>query len=329
MKILVITERTCSRTLKQIIALSKKNDVHLLTKRIPSGDYCKTVTYYDGTEDKLREALRMYNFVDIVYVHNEPGWTVYSVREILKNKRIVLDVHDAMIWRSNDEAHRSAEERLVFSWVDGMVVPSASCKEIINTNIPCVVLPPYCNEIVYQTRSWIRQGGIVYQGRVDLPDAPEFMDYCKYENLCKKFKESGIPFHMYMPGKDLSRHKELYNPICFFHKGLPYEQMISAMGFYDWGLCGNIPEHKEWNVAMPNKLFEYMAGGIPIIALNAKEVGDFVEANGVGISVRSIDEVKEFWDKRNECQKNVFLKRRNFTMENNIYVVENLFNQLV
>lgn len=327
MQILVVSERTCVRTLKQIIALSKSHKVHLITKRMPYGDWCETITRYDGTSNQLRRALKLYKHVDLVHVHNEPGWVMWNVKEVLPNKKIILDIHDSMIWRSKNIKHRSSEERLMFNWADGIVVPSKTCQRLLKPEVHCLVLPPYCNEFVYQDRSWGWKGGIVYQGRVDLPDAAEFMGYCKMDKTAKVFDKAKIPFHIYMPGKekDLSRWRELYEPICIFHKGLQYEEMLSAMGFYDWGLCGNVDKFRDWDVAMPNKLFEYMAGGIPIIALNCKEVGRFVEKHGVGISVSNVSQIKERWDEREGCQRNVMLKRYEFTMEKHIYKLEELY----
>jgi len=332
MKILIVTQRNCIRTLKQLIALSHTNEVHLITKRLPSGKWCKTVTYYNGDESSLREALKLYDFVDIVYVHSEPSWIVFNVREVLSDKKVILDIHDAQVWRSADPRYRSAEERLAFKWADALVVPSNACKRVLAPSLPCVVLPPYCNEFVYQARSWGWRGGIVYEGRVDLPAEEKFMDYAKYDLLAKELDKRKIAFHIYLPAKsdkDIEPWRKIYEKICFFHKGLLYEQMLSVLGFYDWGLCGNIKSYRNWNLAMPNKVFDYMAGGIPIIALNAKEAGKFVEKHGIGISVKSLDEIEKRWNERQECQKNVFLKRHNFTMEKHIHVVEDLMRSLL
>ena len=254
-----------------------------------------------------------------MYAASEPSWVVPVIREILPKKKLVLDIHDAQVWRSSDPRYKSAEERLSFAWADSLVVPSDTCKKILEPKQPCLVLPPYVNDFCYQSRGWAWKGGIVYQGRVDLPSSKEFMSYSRYEELAKQLKDE-IPLHIYMPGKeeDLKPWYDIYRPLCTFNKGLQYEAMLSALGFYDWGLCGNITKHQEWDVAMPNKLFDYMAGGIPIIALNCKEVAKFVKKHKVGIAVSSIQEIKDRWEEREQCQRNVFLKRFNFTMEKHI-----------
>ena len=330
MKILIVTERSCARSLKQIFALSQKNDVHLITKRITDVNGPKTTTHYNGTSESLDNALLLYKDVDIVYCHSEPSWTVFEIRRILPDKKIVLDIHDAQIWRTTDPLFQSAEERLAFNWVDGLVVPSSPCKRILKSSLPTVVLPPYVNEEFYATMSWQRKGGIAYEGRVDVPNNPSFMDYTKYEKACKQFEEVGIPFHIYMPKSEREPElKKIYDKLCIVHTPLSFEKMIMAMGFHDWGLCGNVDNFREWNLSMPNKLFEYIAGGLPIIALNAREVGRFVEKHKIGISVKSVEEIKARWDEREQCQKNVLLKRYDWTMEKHIHLVEDLFKSIL
>jgi len=330
MKILVVSERSCIRTLKQLLALGAKHEVHLITKRISGYPNVRTTTYYNGEVDSLANALLLYKDVDIVYAASEPSWVLFEIKRVLSNKKVVLDIHDAQIWRSKEPELQSAEERLAFNWADALVVPSETCKEILQREFllskqPIVVLPPYVNEHFYDNIAWVRKGGIVYQGRIDIPSSPDFMNYTKMDKLAKELNKNGIPFHIYCPLNDRNEElKSIYEPIAIWHKGKSYENLIKTLGFHDWGICGNLDQFREWDLAMPNKLFEYMAGGIPIIALNAKESGNFIEKHGIGISVRTIDEIKTRWDEREQCQRNVFLKRFDFTMEKHIHIVEDL-----
>ena len=328
MKVLVVAHRVCSRTLKQMIALSGKVELHLITHTIPNADVFETISFFH-TPEGLKKALERFKDVDIIHAVSEPSWVVIACREVLPDKKIVYDWHDAQIWRSEKLEDASAEERLVAHWVDGIIVPSESCKQLIKTKFPCIVLPPYVNKKDIAYNAWGYAGGIVYEGRVDLPTQKDFMSYAKYDGLCREFKKEGLPFNMYCPSAEKPEYLKVYKDICAWNKGLPHELLIGYLGIYDWGLCGNLNKYREWDVAMPNKLFEYMAGGIPIIALNAKETGNFVEKHGVGISVKTVQEIKDRWDERDACQRNVMLKRNEFVMENHIHKVIELYENLL
>jgi len=328
MKVLVVSHRLCSRTMKQMVALKDHVELHLITHTIPESDIFKTVSFFHSAEG-LKDALTRYKDMEIIHAVSEPSWVVIACKEILPEKKIVLDWHDAQIWRSEKAEDSSTEERLVSRWVDGIIVPSHSCKVLIDTKLPCIDLPPYCNDQSISYQSWGYIGGIVYEGRVDVPEMKEFMNYCKYVDLCKEFDQAGIAFSIYSPFSEKPKHKEIYKDICSWNRGMPHNEMINIMGVYDWGLCGNLKEYREWDVAMPNKLFEYLSAGIPVIALNARETGEFIEYHGVGISVKTVDEIKERWDEREECQRNVMLKRNQFTMEKHIEKVLDLYKEVL
>jgi len=330
MKIVEVGHHCCIRLTKQAIALlDRGHKVHLIgNQQSATPEQFATLTLFLVTS-QLREALKLHKDADIIHIHNEPSWMVLVAKEVLPNVPVVLDVHDAMIFRSTEEKYKSAEERIAFDMADGLVFVGEKCREIINPKVPNCVLPSYVNEMFYQFNAWQWIGGLTYEGRVDTPEQKEFMHYCNYVNLCNELKTAEIPFHVYSPKSGDEKIRECYEPICKFHKSLTYDKLLPLLGCHDWGLCGNLTEYREWDLAMPNKLFEYMAAGIPIIALNCGEVADFVEKHGVGIAVKSVKEIKERWDERQKCQKNVFLKRFQFTMEKNIGVLEDLYRKLI
>lgn len=329
MKIVKIGYHCCIRLIKEAIALLDKGyEVHLIGNRRPNvAEQFTTMTLF-FTISQLRETLKLHKDADIIHIHNEPSWMLLVAKEILPDIPVVFDVHDAMIFRTSEEKYKSAEERIAFEMADGMVFVSEKCREIINPKVPNCVLPSYVNETFYQLNAWQWIGGLAYEGRVDVPQQKEFMRYCNYIDLCNELKKEEVPFYVYSPssGKEL---KDYYEPICKLRNPLPYDKLLMLLGCHDWGLCGNLKKYREWDLAMPNKLFEYLAAGIPIIALNCGEVADFVEKYGVGIAVKSVQEIKERWDERAECQKNVFLKRFEFAMEKHIHILEELYEKLL
>lgn len=329
MKITFIANHFCIRATKQAIALRKRgHKVYGIGFRKPQFFDNLNVFFQCKTINQFREAVRIIDSkTDVYYVHTEPYYYVWILRE-LSTKPIVLDMHDSMQWRvPNKYAWKSAEERSAITMVDAIVVPSNRCKQLTPTDKPVVVLPPYVNEqfIQYTCTEWL--GGLVYEGRADKKADKSYMRYCKYHELSAECLKNNLPFYIYSPWKDNKQVKEYKDAIVMPPQD--YKSLLIKLSSHDWGLCGNTVKTREWNLAMPNKLFEYMAAGIPIVSINAAEVSKFVKKYKVGISVKSISELKERWDEREECQKNVLKIRHNFTMERNIGPLDKLFREIL
>jgi len=331
MRILLIAHHACSRMQKQANALIEVgHEVSCISHRIPENwaGYKNYVRFYTGKQ--LRDAVKLFEKdIDVIHVHNEPNWLAIVAREA-SNKPIVMDIHDSMAYRTDDPERQSNEERIAFDMVDGMVLVSDKCVEITQPKVPYAVLPPYVNRSDFKLCAWTYRGGIVYEGRIDLPGETDgIMDYCEYTELCNAMRDNGVPFNIYFPKKSKKTWDHYEENGAIMQNPLEFNSLLKALGMYDWGFCGNIKPWKDWQLAMPNKLFEYLAAGIPVIAMNAELVGKFVEEHGVGINVTSVEEIKERWDERAGCQKNVFLKRHEFCMENHIHVVEDLYKELL
>lgn len=331
MKIVTVGHHCCIRLQKQAFALlDNGHEVHLVGHSLPSTANQFTTASVFSNVSQMYEILRVHKDADIIHIHNEPSWPVTIAKRALPGVPVVLDMHDSMFFRSLEKKHISAEERISIEMADGLVFVGERCREVTDSKKPSCVLPSYVNGMFYQSNSWQWIGGLVYEGRVDTPEQRKFMYYCNYIDFCKKTQEAELPFHVYCPGINKNKKfKEYYEKICLLHPALPYDKLLGVLGCHDWGLCGNLTEYREWQLAMPNKLFEYMAGGIPIIALNCGEIADFVVEHGVGIAVKSVEEMMDRWDERAECQKNVMLKREDFAMEKHIHILEDFYRELI
>lgn len=340
MKIVKIARHCCIRVQKMALPLLERgHEVHVITHKYPSfGEKYRSVMLYENL-DQLYESIKLHKDADVFHAHNEPSWFVTAVKNVI-DKPVVLDVHDSMLVRvrKSDTKHVriSVDERNNFQLADGLVFPSSPmeklCKGEFGITVPSITLPPYVPKTFYRLDSWKWMGGITYEGRVDLPKElskeMEFFSYCDYTELAGKLKEAGIPFHLYTPRKD-DAIKKHYEGAALWRGAYPYDTLMRQLGRHDWGLCGNIGKHMAWEYAMPNKLFEYIAAGIPVIALNAPLAGKFLEKEKIGISVKSVDEIKARWSEHRECRRNIALKRFNWCMENHIGNLEELYKRVI
>jgi len=329
MNIVKVGYHCCIRLVKEAIALKKQgHTVHLIGFKKPSKhEIFDTFTLCRSTI-QLHNAIKVLSHNDIFHVHNEPNWLVPAVREVT-DKPIVFDVHDSMQYRSDDEKHKSCAERFAFELSDAFVFVSGPCRDISlhahpkQQKKPSIVLPPYVNEDFIKYRDWAWVGGLVYQGLMSTDKNPPYMQYANYKDFVKKTVELNLPFHVYT--SNINDYFKEYYEGAIIEGSATYHDLMNMLGHYDWGVLGNLGVYKDWNVAFPNKLFEYMAAGIPIVALNSEYSGKFIEEHGIGIAVSTLEELKARWSERALCQRSVFKKRWLFTMEKHIHLLESLY----
>jgi len=351
LKITVVSGHSCIRGHKEALPLIAKGyDIHLVAKKMPSFvNYYKTFSHYQNIEQCIQSIKLHANDTDIFHVHNEPSWFVCAIKEIT-DKPVVLDVHDTYLTRTTDEDHRAAlaegkphvrvttEERNAFQLADALVFVSETVERETKSEFaltqPSIVLPSYVPKDMYRyhTKEWM--GGLVYEGRVTTPAEYDGLrngtgaGYCDYLKVAEETRRLDMDFHLY-PGREDKEFMELYENLAVVHPGYQFEKLLDQISRHDWGLVGNLTDSPQWQKTLPNKLFDCIASGVPVVAVNAKESADLVKRFGVGISVESIDELAERWPEHRECRKNIWKNRQSLSMDENIVTLEKLYRDLI
>ena len=78
------------------------------------------------------------------------------------------------------------------------------------------------------------------------------------------------------------KHKNI-----FFHKAVPPSVLLKYTSSADIGIALIENTCLSYNFCMPNKLFEYVMVGLPVIVSNVKEMSDFVNRNKIGVTLKS------------------------------------------
>jgi hypothetical protein len=349
LKIVMVSGHGCIRVHKMAIPLIEKgHDVHLIAfKASTFWEQYKTFTLCYDVEQML-EAMKVYAHVaDVFHCHNEPSWFVSALKEIT-NKPVILDVHDSYLARSTPEEATerldtgtmhirvTAEERNNFQLADALVFPGEAFRGLVAGEFglrqPALTLPSYVPKRFYRYKSLDWHGGLVYEGRVNLPEENERpahsgFEYCDYTDVARRAKAMGMDFHLYA-GRGDDKFLKHYAETAFIHKPLLYEELLDAVGKHDWGLVGNTVKTKEWDVAMPNKLFEYMATGVPVVSMNASDCSKFVKDTGVGIAVDGPEELGERWKEHRDCRGRVFKERQAWSMNAHIHELEKFYREV-
>jgi glycosyltransferase involved in cell wall biosynthesis len=350
MKIAMVAGHACIRVQKMALPLIEKgHDVHLVSKKIPSFmERYSSFSMSLGVNHFINAIKNLSHEVDVFHCHNEPSWFVTMVKEHT-DVPVILDVHDSDVarWTNKEEEESrkgdnpiyrtSVEERNNFQLADALVFPSEPFAEQImeyfRLTQPHIVLPSYVPRELFQYHANEYLGGLVYEGRVDLVEDIEknpqrSYKYCDYSELAKEAHEAGLQFNIYAVRSD-EKMKKVYGDIAFLHSPKEFQALLPKVARHDWGLVGNSFPSPEWDVALPNKMFEYVACGVPVVAMNAAYCERFVVETGIGIAVKSIAELKDRWGEHQECRNRLLKIRQKLTMDNNIKSLEDLYASVV
>jgi hypothetical protein len=331
---------------ESIVLLNKGYNVHLITEKATQyTEYYSTISLWPSIEH-LYESIKLHKDADIFHVHNEPSFFVNAVKDIFPDKPVILDVHDSMLLRRTDEEVDKENDEQVYRYTidernnmqlaDGLVFVCKPMQEMAvetyGLTQPNIILYSMVPKMFYRIdfSRWI--GGLVYEGRVDLPGMLakewDFFKYTDYTSLAKKCIELGIDFHVYCP-RENQKVIEEYNKVCFMHEPQRYDKLIKKLGSHDWGLVGNLDKTREWDLAMPNKLFEYIAGCVPVVVINAGESSKVVEEHGIGITVGSLEELRDRWKEHREIRKTLIANRFKLSLDDNIEPLEELYRRFL
>lgn len=92
----------------------------------------------------------------------------------------------------------------------------------------------------------------------------------------------GYGYHRPALEADVAR-RGLGDKVRFFGP-IPNDVLLRYTASGDIGLCNIVGTSVSYDTSLPNKLFEYMMAGIPVIGSNSPEIGRVVAETGVGLT---------------------------------------------
>ena len=106
------------------------------------------------------------------------------------------------------------------------------------------------------------------------------------------FLRGKIEFHLYL-AEESSLNRYVYRLLSYVSEGflikrpLPREILVKEMNLLDYGVFFARPNTVNTRLALPNKLFEYLAASLPTISSEGLLVSDIAEKYSYGITVGS------------------------------------------
>lgn len=344
MNIAVVSWAGCTRCMKESkIAAEAGNNLWFfnnfqpqISKRVNLDEVFTHITVYNHPQ-VLYNLLNGLDFIDIVHVHNEPSWMVNVAQQAGHNK-IVFDAHDLGVvrngWENLNDAGR--EDLAAIGQSQGLIVPCEKYIEILEErgkmSIPWIVMYSYCSEKDFVPNPTHDLGGVVYEGSIYAPAPNHPFPYRIYDNVAKQIVGANIPFYIY-PSRGYERGMPYYQSLgCRTMPSTDPGTLIENLSRHKWGFVGSPVPHRQWNNTLSNKLFDYIAAGIPSFIYNAKATEDLFGNEGVGIVIKHLFEVEKYYNDEvlyKELQDNIMKVRSKWTMESQTAKLMEFYNKVL
>lgn len=130
-----------------------------------------------------------------------------------------------------------------------------------------------------------------------------------FEELEEKNKDIVLVFLVYGEGVEELRDRIKNNKNMYWHEKVPVSNYMKYVSSADWGIYLMENTCKNNDYALPNKVFDYVLGGLPVVVSNLTEIGNFVRSNKLGYVVDSNnkEEVVEILSKIDKSTKKEFI----------------------
>lgn len=289
--VLYVQNAPCGRTDKISRTLKAKgvmtqNAFFLAPSKMPEA-YCKENVF--DSYDSLLEFVNNSEF-DIVHCSNEPD--ILANLLIHSNKPAVVDTHDVMTVRDIEAISETYYlEYAANKFADGnlYVAPYYRDLQIARCGIPLertFVLPnlvlegqiPAPGKRPPKLSASDGELHVVYEGGISSDPASHRF----FEDIWGPITASHVHIHYYSPNSaDYCRALEKKSTYLHYEGDLYGQKLIAELGKYDIGSLLLNPVDQNAMMASPNKLYEYLAAGLPIVT-NLTAPLEFVTSRGIG-----------------------------------------------
>jgi glycosyltransferase involved in cell wall biosynthesis len=351
MRVLFVQQQPCVRALKYAVALrAARPDIRLafayrgstLSGLYGNGDELFERWYRLETDlgEDLRRAIAEFR-PDIIHSHNLPDALTVLALDLTEGRvPIVHDVHDLQSLRRTpyedgfpeprdglELEQRAVEESAALVTVSDELVAEIGARHRLPAQV--LTFPNYAlrrdlpENLPAPDRP--RNGALrlVYQGTLAVNNG-----HYDLRALFAAITASNVRLDVY-PNRPLPDYRDV--GVSLREKLTP-ARLFAALPAYDLGWAGfnAMLNAAHLDTALPNKVFEYVGCGLPVLTLRHKALTRMIEAHGFGVVLTGLDALEEQLEALDlvSLRRQVAAIRFDFTVESQIGRLLDLYDSL-
>lgn len=340
LKILFLQNSPCIRNYKYAVALRKRGLVIDLayTEKSLAERYPGLSNNVYNNIFKINSYPQLWNLAqnyDLIHSHNEPD--TLTVAALACNKPLIHDTHDLISLRNQNKPDLGYFEGIANRAPAGRIYSTEFQKELAfkmyNFEAISEVFYNFISEDdkpkQFKEKLSEKDGKvhIVYEGGIG------GAKHRNFHNIFIELAKLGFEIHIY-PALYMDKTAEIFSSYKNIHYYKPVSPTIlmEEMTKYDFGI---IP----WNVTrenklfldstIANKLFEYLAAGLPVIASEVESYVRFFKQNELGITFREPKEILDKLSILNKIKDELRDKGRVFSYEQNAEKIIKFYHKVI
>jgi len=272
--------------------------IHLSSKKFPSNIITH---FFHFLEFYLKIRKKCMDF-DIIDCHSVTSLLVgYSIARKTKAK-IIFNPHELETETTGlsgflKKLHKLLEKKLIYKCAHVITVSESIQdwykKEYSIDNVSCIYNAPRYTDDFDANNDYFRKHFdipsdsmiFLYQGILDVARGLDLLIDC-FKTLSNKYVV------IFMGDGSLSEYIQTEADSVdniFYHEVVPMSKLKDTTSSADYGMSLIAPISLNEEYCMPNKLFEYIMYGVPVIGFNTKDQAEFIKKHDIGYVLEKYD----------------------------------------